>query len=158
VALQPGASIEAAALRARLATRLPEHMLPPAFVQLPALPLTPGGKLDRRALPEPEFTIDAGHEPPEGDTEHALAAIWCEVLGVPRVGRRDHFFELGGHSLLAVRLVAELRQRLGLELGLRSVFDHPTLAGLAAALPTPTATPTADRLGALLDELEDSLE
>jgi non-ribosomal peptide synthase protein (TIGR01720 family) len=158
VALQPGASIEPSALRERLATRMPEHMLPSAFVQLPALPLTPGGKLDRRALPEPGFTADAGHEPPEGDTEHTLAAIWCEVLGVPRVGRRDHFFELGGHSLLAVRLVAELRQRLGLEIGLRSVFDHPTLAGLAAALPEPTATTTADRLGALLDELEDSLE
>lgn len=158
VALQPGASVEATALRERLATLLPEHMLPSAFVQLPALPLTPGGKLDRRALPEPEFTADAGHEPPQGDTEQSLAAIWCEVLGVPRVGRRDHFFELGGHSLLAVRLVAELRQRLGLELGLRAVFDHPTLAGLAAALPKPTATHTADRLGALLDELEDSLE
>jgi amino acid adenylation domain-containing protein len=158
VALQRGASIEPAALRERLATLLPEHMLPSAFVQLPALPLTPGGKLDRRALPEPEFSPDAEHEPPVGDTEQSLAAIWCEVLGVPRVGRRDHFFELGGHSLLAVRLVAELRQRLGLELGLRSVFDHPTLADLAAALPTPTAAHTADRLGALLDELEDSLE
>jgi len=158
VSLQAGASIEPQQLRERLATLLPEYMLPSALVQLPALPLNPAGKVDRRALPEPEATAGAEHVPPLGDTEQALAAVWCEVLGVPRVGRHDHFFELGGHSLLAVRLVAELRHRLGLEVALRTVFDHPTLADLAAALPSSPTARTADRLGALLDELEDTLE
>ncbi|WP_457334930.1 amino acid adenylation domain-containing protein [Rhizobacter sp. P5_C2] len=158
VSLQAGASIEPHQLRERLAAVLPEHMLPSALVSLPTLPLTPAGKLDRHALPEPEAAAEAEHVPPLGDTEQALAAIWCELLGVPRVGRRDHFFELGGHSLIAVRLVAELRHRLGLEVALRTVFDHPTLAELAAALPARPAAHTADRLGALLDELEDSLE
>ncbi|NKI92316.1 non-ribosomal peptide synthetase [Rhizobacter sp. SG703] len=158
VSLQPGASIEPPALRARLATLLPEHMLPSALVPLPALPLNPVGKVDRRALPEPDTADEAAHVPPLGDTEQALAALWCEVIGVPHVGRHDHFFELGGHSLLAVRLVAELRHRLGLEVPLRTVFDHPTLAGQAAALPAPSTAGTAERLGALLAELEDSLE
>ncbi|KQU66157.1 non-ribosomal peptide synthetase [Rhizobacter sp. Root29] len=158
LSLQPGASIEPQQLRERLAAVLPEYMLPSALLQLPALPLSPAGKVDRRALPEPEATAEAGHVPPLGDTEQALAAIWCELLGVPRVGRRDHFFELGGHSLLAVRLVTEVRHRLGREVALRTVFDHPMLAELAAALPTPSTARTADRLGALLAELEDSLE
>jgi amino acid adenylation domain-containing protein/non-ribosomal peptide synthase protein (TIGR01720 family) len=158
LSLQAGASIEAHRLRERLAAVLPEHMLPSALVTLPALPLNPAGKVDRHALPEPEAAAEAEHVPPLGDTEQALAAVWCELLGVPRVGRGDHFFELGGHSLIAVRLVAELRHRLGLEVALRTVFDHPTLAALAAALPARPAAHTADRLGALLDELEDSLE
>ncbi|SHN31632.1 non-ribosomal peptide synthetase [Rhizobacter sp. OV335] len=158
VSLQAGASIEPHQLRERLAAVLPEPMRPSALMILPTLPLTPAGKLDRQALPEPEAAAEAEHVPPLGDTEQALAAIWCELLGVPRVGRHDHFFELGGHSLIAVRLVAELRHRLGLEVALRTVFDHPTLADLAAALPARPAARTADRLGALLDELEDSLE
>ena len=101
VAYVAGGAPDAETLRAHLAGRLPEYMVPAAFVRLDALPLTPNGKVDRKALPAPEGDAFAtrGYEPPEGDTEEALAEIWAELLGVQRVGRNDHFFELGGHSL-----------------------------------------------------------
>ncbi|MBB5360924.1 amino acid adenylation domain-containing protein, partial [Rhodanobacter sp. ANJX3] len=94
---------EVAQWRAHAAAHLPEYMVPAAFVQLAALPLTGNGKLDRKALPAPDDEAFArrAYEPPQGDTESAIAAVWEELLGVTRVGRRDHFFELGGHSLLA---------------------------------------------------------
>ncbi|WP_284343873.1 amino acid adenylation domain-containing protein, partial [Dyella mobilis] len=125
----------AAALRAHLDTRLPDYMVPSAFVQLDALPLTPNGKLDRKALPAPSSEAYARrtYEPPLGDVEQTLAAIWEELLGVERVSRHDNFFELGGHSLLAVQLMARLhRQGLGIEI--RSLFSSPVLHELAAAL------------------------
>ncbi|HVG44860.1 MAG TPA: amino acid adenylation domain-containing protein, partial [Longimicrobium sp.] len=105
-------SVEADALRASLAERLPEHMVPAAYVRLEALPLTPNGKLDRKALPAPEGDAFArrGYEAPVGETEQALAEIWSELLGVEQAGRWDHFFELGGHSLLAVRVISRVRQ------------------------------------------------
>jgi amino acid adenylation domain-containing protein len=95
-------------LRAHLSRSLPEHMLPSAFVTLDSLPLTPSGKLDRRALPAPqqEAYLSREYEAPQGEVEEILAGIWQQLLGVERVGRHDNFFELGGHSLLIVRLVA----------------------------------------------------
>ncbi|KAG9577558.1 hypothetical protein KCV01_g16960, partial [Aureobasidium melanogenum] len=123
------------ALRAALAERFPEYMLPAAFVSLPDLPLTPGGKLDRRGLPAPSgdaFTRRT-YEAPRGDTEIALARLWSEVLQVERVGRDDHFFELGGHSLLAVRLMERMR-RASMHADIRTLFARPTLAALAAAV------------------------
>ncbi|WKB55458.1 non-ribosomal peptide synthetase [Eleftheria terrae] len=129
-------SLDAAALRERLAARLPEHLLPSAIVVLPALPLGPGGKLDRQALPVPGGGDDSRHEAPQGEAEAALAALWAEVLGLPRVGRHDNFFELGGHSLAAVQVTALLQQRHGCELPVRRFFEQPTLAALAAGLPT----------------------
>ncbi len=122
----------AEALRRHVGERLPEYMVPAAYIHLEALPLTPSAKLDRRALPAPEGDAFArrGYEAPEGDTEEALAAIWSEVLGVERVGRWDHFFELGGHSLLAIQMVSRLRQALGVELPLAAVFEHPVFAAL----------------------------
>ena len=126
----------AALLRAHLARDLPDYMLPAAFVHLAALPLTANGKLDRRALPAPDAGAHAARRfaAPEGPFEMALAALWCELLTLERVGRDDHFFELGGHSLLAVTLVARLRQRLGVEVGLAEVFDAPVLRALALRL------------------------
>jgi amino acid adenylation domain-containing protein len=124
--------VEPGALRSHLARVLPEYMVPPAYVRLEQMPRTPNGKVDRRALPAPEgeaYTTRS-FDPPVGDTEVALAEIWSELLGVPRVGRQDHFFELGGHSLLAIRLIERLRRRQ-LHVDVRTLFTTPTLAALA---------------------------
>ncbi|MBB4636051.1 non-ribosomal peptide synthetase [Longimicrobium terrae] len=120
-------------LRAHLAARLPDYMVPAAYVRLDALPLTPNGKVDRRALPAPEGDAYASreYEAPVGETETALAGIWADVLGVERVGRHDGFFELGGHSLLAVTLIARMRAQ-GLHADVRTLFTAPTVAALAA--------------------------
>ncbi|MFQ6590771.1 MULTISPECIES: amino acid adenylation domain-containing protein [Pseudomonas] len=127
----PAPSLEA--LRAHVLERLPEYMVPAAFVQLSELPLNPAGKLDRKALPEPglDAVVSRAYEPPQGEVETVMAGIWADVLKLERVGRHDHFFELGGHSLLAVSLVARLR-KAGLEVDARSLFSQPTLAQLAA--------------------------
>ncbi|HEX5720085.1 MAG TPA: amino acid adenylation domain-containing protein, partial [Thermoanaerobaculia bacterium] len=121
-------------LRALLASRLPDYMIPAAFVRLDALPLTPSGKVDRRALPAPALAAGDRHEweAPRTPLEELVAGCWADLLGVPRVGLRDNFFELGGHSLLAARVVARLRSLLGAELPVRALFEQPTVAGLAA--------------------------
>ncbi|HEX2187467.1 MAG TPA: amino acid adenylation domain-containing protein [Longimicrobiaceae bacterium] len=124
----------AAQLAEWVRARLPEYMVPSAWVLLDELPLTPNGKVDRLALPRPEAPAAAEYAPPRGWTEEALAAVWAEVLGRERVGREDDFFALGGHSLLATRLVSAVRAALGVELPLRAVFEHPTVAGMAALL------------------------
>ncbi len=126
----------AGALRAHLGGRLPDYMVPAAFVRLEALPLTPNGKLDRQALPAPddEAYARAGYAAPQGAIETALAEIWAELLGVERVGRNDNFFELGGHSLLAVQLSSRLSQAVGVELPLTRLFATPVLADLAASI------------------------
>ena len=113
--------------------RLPEYMVPSSLTFLEALPLTPSGKLDRRALPDPEL-LRSPYQAPEGDTENALAAIWRDLLNVQAVGREDDFFALGGHSLLATRLVARVRSQLGLGLELRAVFESPRLREMASGL------------------------
>ncbi|QBP56389.1 amino acid adenylation domain-containing protein [Burkholderia pseudomallei] len=121
------------ALRAQAAQHLPSYMVPSAYVRLDAWPLTPNGKLDRRALPAPadDAYARAEYEAPRGAKEEALAAIWRELLHVERVSRHDNFFELGGHSLLAVQLVSRLRQALSVEVALGTVFDAPVLSALA---------------------------
>ncbi|HYR11454.1 MAG TPA: AMP-binding protein, partial [Longimicrobium sp.] len=126
----------AEALRAHLEARVPAYMVPAAYVRLEALPLTTNGKLDRRALPAPDGASFArrGPEPPRTIAEQVLAEIWAEVLGVPRVGRRDHFFDLGGHSLLAVRMVGRVRETLNPAATVDEVFAHPVLYELAARL------------------------
>src|SRR5476651_2190174 len=123
------------ALRSHLLQHLPEYMVPAVFVHLDALPLSPNGKLDRKALPEPglESVVVREYEAPQGDTEIALASLWAELLNVERVGRHDNFFELGGHSLLAVSLMGRMR-RLGLSADVKVLFGQPTLSALAAAL------------------------
>ncbi|HEX8317855.1 non-ribosomal peptide synthase/polyketide synthase [Longimicrobium sp.] len=123
-------------LRAHLSERLPEYMVPAAYVRLDALPLTPNGKVDRRALPAlgGDAFSARGYEAPVGEAEEAVAAIWAELLGVERVGRRDHFFERGGHSLLAARVVSRVRQALGVEAVPRDLFERPVLAEFARGL------------------------
>ncbi|MBO9883275.1 non-ribosomal peptide synthetase [Xanthomonas sp. D-109] len=129
-------TLSASALREWLSSRLADHMLPSAFVLLPALPVTPNGKLDRAALPVPDHAALASraYASPEGHMERALAGIWSELLGIERVGREDHFFELGGHSLIAVQVVARVRATLAVEVPLRVVFLRPVLRELASAL------------------------
>ncbi|MFD9571928.1 amino acid adenylation domain-containing protein [Streptomyces sp. NPDC059982] len=118
-------------LRRFAAERLPEYMVPSAFVALDRFPLMPNGKLDRAALPEPEFT-GAPYRAPRNAREESLAALFAEVLGLDRVGIDDSFFELGGHSLLATRLISRARTAMGTEIPIRKVFDLPTVAALAA--------------------------
>ncbi|HEX6371263.1 MAG TPA: thioesterase domain-containing protein, partial [Longimicrobium sp.] len=138
---------EAERLRAHLGEALPEHMVPAAYVRLERWPLTPNGKLDRRALPVPanEACARRGYEAPVGPIEEALAEIWAEVLGLERVGRGDHFFALGGHSLSAVRVIARMRQAVGVDIPLSHVFSHPTVASLAAGFSASEAPVSADR-------------
>ncbi len=128
-------AIDPAALRERLGRQLPDYMAPSAIVVLEALPLNANGKVDRKALPEPEFGCVRGYEAPQGEAEAALAAIWAEVLGVERVGRHDNFFELGGHSLLAVQMAALLANRHACEIPVRTFFEAPTLQAFASRLP-----------------------
>jgi acyl-coenzyme A synthetase/AMP-(fatty) acid ligase len=133
----PGATVTVAELRAFLGGHLPDYMVPAFFVALPSLPLTPSGKIDRRALPalDPaQFARDAVHVPPANEGEQLVAEIWAGLLGVPRVGRDDNFFHLGGHSLLATRVIARLRARTTLEVPLRALFEHPTLAAFTGAV------------------------
>ena len=123
-----------AELRDLLRETLPEHMVPSAFVSLPALPLTPNGKVDRRALPAPEAAGDLAGGAPRTPAEERLARLWAEVLKVERVGRADHFFALGGHSLLATHLLWRVRDAFGVEMPLAALFASPTLAGFAEAV------------------------
>ncbi|MCP4660017.1 MAG: non-ribosomal peptide synthetase, partial [bacterium] len=120
-------------LRRFLSEKLPDYMVPAAFVLLDAFPLTPNGKVDRRALPAPELhrpELEEAFVAPRTPLEERLAAIWIEVLGVERVGVEDDFFALGGHSLLATQVVSRIRNALGVELPLRMVFESPTVGSL----------------------------
>jgi acyl-coenzyme A synthetase/AMP-(fatty) acid ligase/acyl carrier protein len=144
-------------LRRAVSERLPGFMIPSSFVVMDALPLTPSGKLDRRALPVPE----AGNETrvpylaPRNPTESALAEIWGRVLQVNRVGVRDNFFDLGGHSLLATQVVSRVRQELQVEMPLRRFFHSPTVEGLALVVIEEQASLTDDAtLTRLLSEVE----
>ncbi|MFP2902408.1 amino acid adenylation domain-containing protein, partial [Corallococcus sp. 4LFB] len=135
VAPRADASLEAEALKAQLRQGLPEYMVPSTFVVLDAMPLNANGKVDRKALPEPEAPQSGStYEAPRTETEAKLASIWAEVLRLPQVGVKDSFFELGGHSLLATQVVSRVRAELGVELPLRALFESSTVEALAGRL------------------------
>ncbi|WP_246083895.1 condensation domain-containing protein, partial [Nonomuraea diastatica] len=135
VAYYVGEGANAAGLREHLAAELPGYMVPAAFVAMDALPLTPSGKLDRKALPAPDADAyaRAGYQEPEGETEQTIARVWADMLAVDQIGRHDDFFALGGHSLLAVTLVERLREH-GIACDVRTLFSAPTVAGLAESV------------------------
>ncbi|MDW6002057.1 amino acid adenylation domain-containing protein [Vibrio mangrovi] len=131
-----GAGMSAGELKSRLSEHLPDYMVPVAYVTLAEIPLTANGKVDRRALPEPDEAafVTREYEAPKNTMETTLAEIWSSLLGVERVGRQDDFFELGGHSLLAVRLISEIQHRLSIEVTITELFEHSVLSALAMKL------------------------
>ncbi|MCU1772572.1 amino acid adenylation domain-containing protein [Pseudomonas sp. 13B_3.2_Bac1] len=132
-------------IRTALQAHLPDYMVPGHLLLLPNLPLTPSGKLDRKALPAPDASqLQGDYRAPQTDTEQCLAQIWAEVLQVSRIGLDDHFFELGGHSLLAAQVIARIKTQLGVVLPLRSLFEKPLLADLAAVLAQQVDSATDD--------------
>ncbi|MCG6136136.1 MAG: amino acid adenylation domain-containing protein [Nostoc sp. LLA-1] len=149
---------QSADLRAFLREKLPEYMVPSAFVMLKTLPLTAGGKIDREKLPAPEQVppeLAATFVAPRNQTEEAIAKIWAEVLAVEQVGIHDNFFELGGHSLIATQVISRIRQSLQVELPLRQFFDSPTVADLGVMLAQNLAEQTDEAmLAQMLAELE----
>ncbi|WP_020630041.1 non-ribosomal peptide synthetase [Amycolatopsis alba] len=132
----PGAAVVDLPAAARDAARenLPDHMVPSFFVTVDRIPMTPNGKLDRRALPEPDFEVVEGSRPAETDAERRVVKAFEEVLGLSKIGADDDFFQLGGHSLLATRLVTRLSEEFAVKVSIRVVFDNPTVSQLAAAL------------------------
>lgn len=149
--------IDIAALRTAARERLPEYMMPSAFVTMERLPLTPNGKVDRRALPAPDadaFAV-AEYTPPRNAEEETLVALWAEVLGRPQIGIHDNFFDLGGHSLLATQLVTRMQKALGADIGLRMMFEAPTVAQFAELLlNNRMKNIDEDSLAAMLQQLE----
>ncbi|MCP4657458.1 MAG: amino acid adenylation domain-containing protein, partial [bacterium] len=144
VAYWVGGDRSAKELREFLKAKLPEHMVPAAWVRLDAFPLTPHGKVDRRALPAPDRTRsapDATYVAPRNPIEELLAETWCAVLGLERVGMQDSFFEVGGDSILAIRLLAAMRQS-GLDLSLQQLFQYQTIQELGRLVNDPGADPT----------------
>jgi acyl carrier protein len=124
------------ALKDHLRVSLPEYMVPTVFSILDEFPLTPNGKIDRKALPAPDQGSTQTYTPPRTPSEEELVAIWEDLLGVEQVGVLDDFFGLGGHSLLATQLISRIRDQLQVNLPLNSLFDNPTVAGLATAVDT----------------------
>jgi amino acid adenylation domain-containing protein len=131
VSLPAGAEPGVAELRGWLRDRLPEHMVPGALVVLESIPLTPNGKVDRRALPAPELPAEAEYVAPRSVVEETLCAIWAEVLELERVGVEDNFFAVGGHSLLAMQVASRAQEAFGVPVSLRDLFETPTVAALA---------------------------
>jgi acyl carrier protein len=126
-----------AELRAFLGEHLPDYMVPSTFVALRELPITPHGKVDRTALPKPtaENQLDEEHfQAAQSEVEQWLASFLAGLLKVSRVGRNDNFFNLGGHSLMGAQLIAKVQQRFGVELSLRGLFDHPTIAEISSEI------------------------
>ena len=134
VVAAPASRLDFAVLRNWVKERLPEYMVPVAWVEMPSLPLTPNGKVDRKNLPAPEYQraeLAGEYQEARTPAEEVMAGIWAEVLKLDQVGVHDQFFELGGHSLLATQVVSRIRQAFQVELPLRTLFEAPTVAGLS---------------------------
>ncbi len=155
----PGSMVNTSQLRELLSTRLPAYMLPASIVSIAALPMTPNGKLDRRALPDPFVTLPEQGTyvlGPRNTLEKEIMSIWSALLGSDQIDMNDDFFELGGHSLLLARLLVQLRERYAIDVPLATFFQRPSIAGLAEYLATmqwvtmqPEAVPEQER-----DEVE----
>jgi acyl carrier protein len=133
----PSITVETESLRACLKTHLPEYMVPAFFVPLREIPLNPNGKVDRRALPEPDAAIsriESEYIAPRNATEEKLAQIWCEVLRLEKAGVNDNFFELGGHSLLATQLISRIKSNFETHIPLSRFFELPTIAQLGSEI------------------------
>ena len=140
-------NLDVTELRTHVASALPHYMVPSAFVFIDEMPLTSNGKVDRRALPEPDQLrpeLGAAFVAPRTSTEEILASMWAEVLGLTRVGANDSFFELGGHSLLATQVTSRIRTVFNLELPLRNMFERPTIAELAQEIDALTGNARQD--------------
>jgi acyl-coenzyme A synthetase/AMP-(fatty) acid ligase/acyl carrier protein len=147
VSMEAGHPFDQIGVRESLQKIVPGYMLPSVFVGVEAFPLTPNGKIDRKALPAPDgadFTQGMTYVAPRTVLEELLVEVWQEVLKVDRIGIHDNFFELGGHSLLATRVIARLRNVLDLDLSLRTLFEHPTVAQLASVIDTQLSTTFPD--------------
>lgn len=137
IVLKADACPQASELRSFLAHHLPDYMVPSTFVKIARLPLTTHGKVDRPALPAPttaNVIVDDSFDPPQGEVEQWLAHLLTTLLRVDRIGREDNFFRLGGHSLMGAQLIAKIQARFGVELSLRSLFDHPSVHGIASEI------------------------
>ncbi|HEV2398902.1 MAG TPA: amino acid adenylation domain-containing protein [Candidatus Sulfotelmatobacter sp.] len=160
IVTSPFANVQASALRNALSQCLPAHMVPAIFIRVTNLPLTRNGKVDRAALPEPnpENTLpEERFELPQTAVEQWLAGLLMQLLRIPRISRHDNFFRLGGHSLLGAQLIAKIDERFGVELSLRSLFDHPTVYGIASEIDglvrSKINAMSDEEAGALLDSL-----
>ncbi|MFJ1823055.1 amino acid adenylation domain-containing protein, partial [Streptomyces sp. NPDC088139] len=134
VAAEEGARIEPGDVQRQVSGLLPDYMIPSAFVVLDEIPLTVNGKVDRRALPAPQFSNETTGRAPRTGKEEVLCGLFAEILGLPSVTIDDHFFNLGGHSLLATRLVGRIRTVLGVELSVATLFENPIVATLVEKL------------------------
>jgi amino acid adenylation domain-containing protein len=158
-----GDKLDTASMRVHLKERLPEYMIPSAFVVLEAMPLTPSGKVDRKALPAPEFSRDdlaVEYAAPRNETEEKLAAITAKLLNIEKAGINDNFFELGGHSLLATQFVSRIRETFNVELPLSKLFEKPTVAEIAGQIETLAQQPAGVEIEKIerIDRGEQSLE
>jgi amino acid adenylation domain-containing protein len=155
-----GSSVTAEDLRSLAQQNLPDYMVPSAFLLLHSLPLNANGKLDRSALPSPDQARGAWHDQqamPQSPIEQRVAAIWCEVLNLARVGIQENFFELGGHSLLATQVMSRVCAQFQVQLPLRTLFEAPTVAALAAAV-TQAQPQNSEEVASLLKDLEELSE
>jgi amino acid adenylation domain-containing protein len=155
---RPGADISANELRGFLKQKLPDYMIPSAFVVLDALPLTPNGKADRKALPAPDHSprkMEESYQAPRTPAEEMLVEIWTEILKLERIGIHDNFFDLGGHSLLATQVISRVRTAFQTEVALRTLFEMPTIAEFANAIVTERAATLDDgALAGIFKEIE----